>query len=112
MQREIEAMKNMQIEELKTIGEDTPIQDSREIESLEKSLDIEEEAAEIGQAPEAAGLGGAPGGGGAMGMEGDMEGEINQLIAEANIARSEREMEEISEPGSLPLSDYEKKRGY
>ncbi len=44
--------------------------------------------------------------------EGDMEGEVNQLVADANIARSEREMGEISKPGSLPLSDYEKKRGF
>lgn len=44
--KEIEAMKNMDIVQLKTISETTPILDSREVDSLEKALDIKEKGQE------------------------------------------------------------------
>lgn len=40
LQKEIEAMKHMDITQLKTLGEETPILDTRELDTLEKSLNI------------------------------------------------------------------------
>jgi len=69
LQKEIAAMQHMDIVQLKTLSNDTPIQDSREVDSLEKSLDIQSED----KGEDAGGLdlgGGAPLGGGDLG--GDM----------------------------------------
>jgi len=66
LKKEIEAMQHMDIAQLKTIGENTPIQDSREVDSLEKSLDIEDAAGEGG--------GEESGGAGGLDLGGDMGG--------------------------------------
>jgi hypothetical protein len=44
LQKEVEAMKSMDIAQLKTISEETPIVDSKELDSLEKSLDIKQQS--------------------------------------------------------------------
>ena len=84
LKKEIEAMQHMDIAQLKTIGENTPIQDSREVDSLEKSLDIEDAAGggdsagagapglDLGGG-DAGGLGGDGGGGGMPDLGGEPE---------------------------------------
>ena len=71
LQKEIDAMQHMDIVQLKTITETTPIVDSREIDSLEKSLDIKQEGAgeqaggaeaTMGELPALGDLGGLGGG--------------------------------------------------
>jgi hypothetical protein len=81
LKKEIEAMQHMDIAQLKTLAPETPIMDTRELDSLEKSLDIEEEGKDAGSdagmdlggagggdmggggMPDLGGLGGSPGGG-------------------------------------------------
>jgi hypothetical protein len=77
LQKEIKAMQKMDIEALKTLGENSPIQDPGEIDSLEKSLDIESEADEMSADSAGGGdlsggldLGGGGGGGGDFDMGG------------------------------------------
>ena len=50
MQKEIQAMQHMDIIQLKTIGENTLITDSRDVDSIEKALDIESTDAPAGGA--------------------------------------------------------------
>jgi hypothetical protein len=75
LQKEIKAMQKMDIEALKTLGENSPIQDPGEIDSLEKSLDIESEADEMsadtaGSGDLSSGLDLGSGGGGDFDMGG------------------------------------------
>lgn len=63
--KEIEAMKNMDIVQLKTVSETTPILDSKEVDSAEKALNIKDQAQSV-EAPSGAmepldlGLGASP----------------------------------------------------
>jgi len=85
-QKEIQAMQRMEIEQLKTIGENTPIQDNKEIDTMEKSLDIEDQANDQAGGGDMGGgdmgMGGAPGGdmgGGDMGMGGAPGGDMGDM---------------------------------
>lgn len=73
--KELAAMQNMDIHELKTLTSTTPIQDTREIESLEKALNLE-------SGDGGGGMGGGDMGGGDMGgddMGGDDMGDMGDM---------------------------------
>lgn len=76
LMKEIAGMQKMDLAQLKTLNENTPIQDPGEIDSLEKSLDIEDDAAGMsgGGGGGDMGMGGEEGDMGMGGMGGDMAG--------------------------------------
>lgn len=75
LHKEIEAMQHMDIAQLKTLSEETPIMDTRELDSLEKSLDIKDQGSEdsgdsAGGGIDFGGSGGSPGGMPDLGLPG------------------------------------------